>query len=119
MKELIVTTPAFEHEGLIPIEYTGYGADISPEFNLQKDAGDGSHCPVSSRLHHFNNSFVDYRCQHLTLLFRLNVRLIPLHHLKERLRHNHICADNFANGQAAPHFLLFLSKSNPHLAAIV
>ena len=35
MKDLIVTTPAFEHEGLIPIEYTGYGADISPELNLQ------------------------------------------------------------------------------------
>ena len=31
MKELIVKAPAFEHEGLIPIEHTGYGADISPE----------------------------------------------------------------------------------------
>ena len=35
MKKLIVTTPAFEHEGLIPIKYTGRGADISPELNLQ------------------------------------------------------------------------------------
>jgi len=35
LKELIVTTPAFEHEGLIPMEYTGHGADISPELNLQ------------------------------------------------------------------------------------
>ena len=31
-------TPAFEHEGLIPIDYTGYGADISPELNLQNIA---------------------------------------------------------------------------------
>ena len=35
MKKLIVRTPAFEHEGKIPVEYTGYGPDISPEFNLQ------------------------------------------------------------------------------------
>jgi hypothetical protein len=34
MMELIVTTPAFEHEGLIPKEYTGYGADMSPEIHL-------------------------------------------------------------------------------------
>jgi len=34
LKELIVTTPAFEQEGLIPIEYTGYGEDISPELHL-------------------------------------------------------------------------------------
>ena len=27
-------TPAFEHEGLIPIQYTGYGDDISPELHL-------------------------------------------------------------------------------------
>lgn len=27
-------TPAFEHEGLIPEQYTGYGADISPELHL-------------------------------------------------------------------------------------
>ncbi len=32
--DLIVTSPAFENEGLIPIEYTGYGADISPELHL-------------------------------------------------------------------------------------
>jgi len=35
MKELIVGTPAFEHGGLIPIENTGYGSDISPELNLE------------------------------------------------------------------------------------
>jgi Raf kinase inhibitor-like YbhB/YbcL family protein len=34
MNELIVKTPAFEHEGLIPKQYTGYGADISPEIHL-------------------------------------------------------------------------------------
>lgn len=34
MIELKVTTPAFENEGLIPIEYTGYGEDISPELHL-------------------------------------------------------------------------------------
>jgi len=34
MNELIVTSPAFEHEGLIPVEYTGYDADISPELCL-------------------------------------------------------------------------------------
>ncbi len=31
---LIVTSPAFENEGLIPIQYTGYGEDVSPELNL-------------------------------------------------------------------------------------
>jgi Raf kinase inhibitor-like YbhB/YbcL family protein len=34
MRELIVKTPAFEHEGLIPVNYTGYGNDISPELQL-------------------------------------------------------------------------------------
>ena len=32
--ELIVTSPAFENEGQIPIQHTGYGDDISPELNL-------------------------------------------------------------------------------------
>ena len=27
---MTVESPASENEGLIPIEYTGYGADISP-----------------------------------------------------------------------------------------
>ena len=35
MGELIVKTPAFEHDGLIPIDNTGYGADMSPELQLQ------------------------------------------------------------------------------------
>lgn len=35
MNKLIVTTPAFENEGLIPKEYTGYGDDISPELHLE------------------------------------------------------------------------------------
>ena len=35
MEKLIVKTAAFEHEGLIPIEHTGYGADRSPELELQ------------------------------------------------------------------------------------
>jgi len=39
MKELTVKTPAFEHEGLIPIDYTGYGADISPELHLENIDG--------------------------------------------------------------------------------
>ena len=34
MKQLVVKTPAFEHEGLIPKQYTGYGDDISPELHL-------------------------------------------------------------------------------------
>ena len=34
MNDLIVKTPAFENEGLIPKEYTGYGADMSPEIHL-------------------------------------------------------------------------------------
>jgi Raf kinase inhibitor-like YbhB/YbcL family protein len=35
VQEFIVTTPAFEHEGLIPKEHTGYGSDISPELHLR------------------------------------------------------------------------------------
>ena len=35
MNELIVKTPAFKNEGLIPKDYTGYGEDISPELRLQ------------------------------------------------------------------------------------
>ena len=35
MCELIIKTPAFEHEGLIPIIYTGYGEDILPEIHLE------------------------------------------------------------------------------------
>ena len=35
MSDLIVSTPAFEHDGLIPVDNTGYGADMSPEFQLQ------------------------------------------------------------------------------------
>lgn len=34
MAELMVTSPAFEHEGLIPVEHTGHGADMSPEIIL-------------------------------------------------------------------------------------
>lgn len=34
MNELTITSPAFENGGLIPIEYTGYGIDISPELVL-------------------------------------------------------------------------------------
>jgi len=34
MNELIVKTPAFKNEGLIPKDYTGYGEDISPEIHL-------------------------------------------------------------------------------------
>lgn len=33
-KQLIVTSPAFENEAVIPIQYTGYGEDISPELRL-------------------------------------------------------------------------------------
>lgn len=40
MEKLIVHTTAFENEGLIPIEYTGYGEDISPEIQLQDIAAD-------------------------------------------------------------------------------
>ena len=32
--ELVIKSPAFENEGLIPEQYTGYGADISPELHL-------------------------------------------------------------------------------------
>jgi phosphatidylethanolamine-binding protein (PEBP) family uncharacterized protein len=41
MDELIVSTPAFEHNGLIPINNTGYGVDVSPELclnNIDKNA---------------------------------------------------------------------------------
>ena len=34
MKDLVVTSPAFKKEGLIPVEFTGHGADISPELQL-------------------------------------------------------------------------------------
>ena len=34
MIDLTVKTPAFEYEELIPIQYTGYGEDISPELRL-------------------------------------------------------------------------------------
>ena len=32
---MTVESPTFENEGLIPIENTGYGADISPELRLR------------------------------------------------------------------------------------
>lgn len=32
--ELIITSPAFENETKIPVQYTGRGADISPELHL-------------------------------------------------------------------------------------
>lgn len=34
MEQLAVTTPCFEHKGLIPTKHTGYGADESPELQL-------------------------------------------------------------------------------------
>jgi len=34
MEELTVKAPAFENEGLIPEQYTGHGADMSPEMHL-------------------------------------------------------------------------------------
>lgn len=34
ISKLIVTSPAFEQEGMIPIRYTGRGEDISPELHL-------------------------------------------------------------------------------------
>jgi len=34
LTELILNTPAFVNEGLIPELYTGYGADVSPELCL-------------------------------------------------------------------------------------
>lgn len=34
MEHLIVTSPAFENEAVIPIQYTGRGEDISPELHL-------------------------------------------------------------------------------------
>jgi len=36
MNELFVESPAFEHEGLIPKQNTGHGADISPELLLNR-----------------------------------------------------------------------------------
>lgn len=41
MEKLMVVSPAFEDGGLIPLKYTGYGEDISPELileGLSKDA---------------------------------------------------------------------------------
>lgn len=41
MEHLMIKSPCFEHGGLIPKEYTGYGADGSPELvltGLGKDA---------------------------------------------------------------------------------
>lgn len=35
MDELFVSSSAFENKGLIPIEYTGRGRDISPELTLE------------------------------------------------------------------------------------
>lgn len=32
--QLTVTSPAFENEAVIPIQYTGHGEDISPELHL-------------------------------------------------------------------------------------
>lgn len=40
MENLMITSPCFEHGGLIPVEYTGHGADRSPELvlnNLSKE----------------------------------------------------------------------------------
>jgi Raf kinase inhibitor-like YbhB/YbcL family protein len=34
--QLIITSPAFENEGLMLVQYTGYGDDISPELRLSK-----------------------------------------------------------------------------------
>lgn len=34
MIELLASSPSFENKGLIPIQYTGYGSDISPEISL-------------------------------------------------------------------------------------
>ena len=31
---LTITSPAFENDGKIPVEYTGHGADISPELHI-------------------------------------------------------------------------------------
>lgn len=36
MEKLLVSSPCFEHGGLIPVAYTGHGADISPELLLNK-----------------------------------------------------------------------------------
>ncbi len=32
--QLIITSPAFENEAIIPIQYTGRGEDISPELHV-------------------------------------------------------------------------------------
>lgn len=34
MEKLVVSSPCFEQGGLIPVKYTGYGADCSPELEL-------------------------------------------------------------------------------------
>lgn len=34
MENLIISSPCFEHGGLIPVEHTGHGADHSPELIL-------------------------------------------------------------------------------------
>jgi Raf kinase inhibitor-like YbhB/YbcL family protein len=34
--KLIITSPAFDNGGLIPVKYTGYGDDISPELRLSQ-----------------------------------------------------------------------------------
>lgn len=34
MEKLIVTSPCFEPDGLIPLAYTGHGTDISPALDL-------------------------------------------------------------------------------------
>ena len=53
MKELTVKSPAFEHEGLMPIDYTGYGKDISPELRLfDIDAGAKSIAIIMDDLGH-------------------------------------------------------------------
>ena len=35
-QQLLVTSPAFENETKIPIQYTGYGEDISPELHISE-----------------------------------------------------------------------------------
>ena len=34
MNQLSLTSPAFEHNGWMPVRYTGYGEDISPELHI-------------------------------------------------------------------------------------
>lgn len=36
MQELFISSPSFENNGLIPVEHTGFGADISPELRLSE-----------------------------------------------------------------------------------